>query len=51
MGLIETDSAAALVEAIAPFTPFFDFKVEPVVSIEEAVPVFMRTNAWRDSVA
>ena len=51
IAVIETDSAAAVVEAIAPFTPFFDFKVEPAVSIEEAVPVFMKTNAWRDSVA
>jgi hypothetical protein len=36
---------------IAPFTPFFDFEVEPVISIEEGVPIYMKTNAWRDSVA
>ena len=31
MAIAEADSAAALVEATSPFTPFFDFKVEPVV--------------------
>ncbi len=51
MALIESDDAAAVVEAIAPFTAFFDFKCEPVVTIEEAVPIFMKTNEWRDGVA
>jgi hypothetical protein len=51
MAVIESDSAAAIVEAVAPYTPFFHFRVEPVVSIEEAVPILMKANAWRDSVA
>jgi hypothetical protein len=51
MAIVESDSAAAMVEAIAPYTPFLDFRVEPVVSIEEAVPIFTKTNAWRDSVS
>jgi hypothetical protein len=51
IAVVESDSAAAVVEAIAPWTPFFEFKVEPVVEVEEGVPIFMRTNAWRDSVA
>lgn len=51
MAVVETENAAALVEAVAPYAPFFDFKVEPIVDIEEAVPIFMKTNAWRDSVA
>jgi hypothetical protein len=50
MAVVEAGTAAALVEAIAPYTPFFDFKVEPIVPAEEAVPIFMKTNAWRDSV-
>ena len=30
---------------------FFDFDVTPVVPVEEAVPLFMKTNAWRQSVS
>ena len=50
MAIVSTESAASMVEAIAPYTAFFDFRAEPVVSIEEAVPILMKTNAWRDSV-
>lgn len=50
MAIVETDNSASVVEAVAPYTPFFDFKVEPVVSVEEAVSIFMKTNAWRDSI-
>jgi hypothetical protein len=51
IGIVEADSAAAVVEAIAPWTPFFDFKVEPVVAVEEGVPIFMKTNAWRAAIS
>jgi Domain of unknown function (DUF3303) len=51
IAVAEAGSAEAMVEAIAPWLPFFDFRVEPAVEIESAVPVFMKTNAWRDSVA
>ena len=37
MAIVEADNSAAMVEAVAPYTPFFDFKVEPVVTIEEAL--------------
>jgi hypothetical protein len=50
MAIAEADSAAALLEATAPFTPYLEFRVEPAMPIEEAVPIFMKTNAWRDSV-
>lgn len=50
MAVIEGATAAAVVEAIAPWTPFFDFRVEPVAPAEEGVPIVMKTNAWRDSV-
>ena len=29
---------------------FFEFEVTPTVPIQEAVPIFMKTNAWVDSV-
>jgi hypothetical protein len=50
MAVVETDSPAALLEAVGSYTPFFDFRVEPVMTIEDAVPVFLKSNAWRDSV-
>jgi len=45
MGLIEADSSAALAGAIAPFTPFFDFRLEQVDRDEEAVPTLIETSA------
>lgn len=50
-GVIESDSPHAVLEGIAPWTTFFSFQVCPVVPIEEAVPIFMKVNEWRDSVA
>ena len=51
IAIFEADDPAVIVEGIAPFTPFFNFEITPVTTIEDAVPVFMRTNAWRDSVS
>lgn len=51
IAIVETDSAAALLEGLAPWQPFFDFDISPVVGVEEAVPIFMKVNAWRDSVS
>ena len=50
IAIVEAESAAAVLEGIGPFTPFFDFKALPVVDMMEAVPIFQRLNAWRDSV-
>jgi hypothetical protein len=50
MAIVETENSASLVEAVAPFTPFFDFKVEPVVNVDDGVTIFTKTNAWRESV-
>ena len=51
MAIAEAGSAEAMVEAIAPWGAFFDFRVEPAIEIESAVPILMKTNAWRDSIA
>lgn len=32
------------------YSLFFEFKVVPVVDIVAAVPIFQKSNAWRDSV-
>jgi hypothetical protein len=50
IAIVEAGSAAAVLEAHAPRGPFFEFKTVPVVDISEAVPIFQKTNAWRDSV-
>ena len=50
IAIVETDSTEALVEGIAPWGPFFDFEVTPVIEIEAAVPAIQRSYAWRDSV-
>ena len=44
MAIIDAASAAALVEATAPFTPYCEFRIEPVVSIDEGVPIFVKTR-------
>lgn len=51
MAIAEAGSAEAMIEAVAPWGAFFDFRVEPAVEIEAAVPILMKTNAWRDSIA
>ena len=50
VAILEATDAAVVLEGIAPWTPFFDFELSPVVEIQEAVPILMRVNAWRDSV-
>ena len=50
IAIVETNSAAAHLEAVAPFGVFFDFKIIPILDIGEAVPILARVNAWRDSV-
>jgi hypothetical protein len=50
IAIVEAESSAVLVEGIAPFGVFFDFKAVPVIDIAETVPLFQRVNAWRDSV-
>jgi hypothetical protein len=50
VAIVEVSSAAALLEAHAPWGPFFEFRSVPVVEVDKAVPIFQRVNAWRDSV-
>jgi hypothetical protein len=49
VAICEVESAA-LHEAIAPWLAFNDFEVEPVVDINEAVPIWERMRAWRETV-
>jgi len=50
IAIFEADDAAVVLEAIAPFTSFFDFETVPVLEIEQAVPIFAQAQAWRASV-
>ncbi len=46
----ETESVASAMAAIAPFTPYFDFDVTPVVPIEEGVEIGASTIAFWASI-
>jgi hypothetical protein len=50
LAIVEASTAAAILEAHSPWGPFFDFKTVPIVEINDAVPIFGKTNAWRDSI-
>ncbi|MCH7577488.1 MAG: DUF3303 family protein [Chloroflexi bacterium] len=51
IAIVEISSSAVLAEAMAPWGPYFDFKVVPIVEIADAVPMLQRVYAWRDSVS
>lgn len=50
IAIVEAPSAAAVLEATGPFTPYLEFRAVPIVDSYEAVPIFQRVNAWRDSL-
>ena len=51
IAIAEATSAAAMLETISPFAPYFEYKVVPIVEIAEAMAIGQRANAWRDSLA
>jgi hypothetical protein len=51
MGLIEAATSAALLRAVAPFTVFFDFKLEQVDRTDETPPPITRPNGLTELVA
>ncbi len=50
IGLVEAKSAAALLEAHAPWVTFFDFKTVPLVEVTESTPILQKILKWRDSI-
>jgi hypothetical protein len=50
VGIIEARSAAALLEAHAPWVTFFDFKTLPLVEVTESTPILQKVLKWRDSI-
>ncbi len=50
LAIIETDSAAALLEAVTPFNDVLEFHPVPAVDVEEGVGIMQKAFAWRDSL-
>jgi hypothetical protein len=51
VAIIDSDDAAALARTIAPWTPFFEFSVTPIIPIEESAAIGGEAVAWRASIA
>ena len=47
--IIESDSAAALARASAPFTPWLKFTAKPILPVEEASAIAGEAIAFRES--
>jgi hypothetical protein len=50
LSIAEADSEAALYEAVAPWVPFLELRIIPVVDIAKGVEIGMAAIAWRESV-
>ena len=51
VAIVEVGSPEALLEACAPYQAFNDFEAIPIVEVSAAMPIYDKTNAWRDSVS
>ena len=50
IAIVEGTSAAALLEAHAPFAAYFEFELRPIVDAQEAIPLLQKAYAFRDAV-
>jgi hypothetical protein len=50
MAIVESSNADIMLEAHAPWAAFFEFRIRPVVDVEKATPILLKSNAWRDSI-
>lgn len=50
MFIAEVETAEAMLEATTPWTSRMDFDIGPIVDITAAVPLYMKVQAWTDSV-
>ena len=48
--IAEAASAEALLEATSPWATRMDFDIAPIVDMNAAVPLFMKVQAWTESV-
>lgn len=51
IAIMESSSAAAMLEATAPWAVYLEFTIRPIVSSEESVPIFQAAQQWRRSVS
>ena len=50
LAIVETDSASAALQVHGAWTPFFEFKVVPIVEVETGVEIGAGNVKWRESV-
>ncbi len=50
MFIAEAASAAAILEATAPWGSDIDFDIAPLVEIADAVPTFLKVQEWTKGV-
>lgn len=50
VAIFESTDAAVVLEGVHPWLPFFEIEICPALDVQDSVPIFMRANAWRDSV-
>jgi hypothetical protein len=50
LALVETTSAAAALEVHSAWTPFFEFKLVPIIEIDQAMKIGFGNVKWRESV-
>ena len=48
--IVDADDAAALFEALAPFTPIIEFDIEPVFNVIEALAISMDVDDWAKEI-
>jgi Domain of unknown function (DUF3303) len=50
IAIVEASTAEAMLEAHAPWSAFFEFRIRPIVESAKSTPIFQKTNAWRDTI-
>ena len=50
IAIVETSSAEATLEAVAPWATFFRFQMRPIVPADKAAAIYQKSVAWRDTV-
>ncbi|MGQ0620440.1 MAG: DUF3303 domain-containing protein [Panacagrimonas sp.] len=51
LALVEIDSAAAALEAQGVWTPFFEFKMVPIVEVAQGLQIGFGNVRWRESIS
>ena len=49
MALVESDSATDLAKTVAPWSPWLEFNVRPLIPVQESAQINMEAIKWRDN--